>query len=199
MVFAKNVILGQVKTRLARDTGDQKAMEVYRDLLHYTYNVTRQVEADRQIWYSSYIPDQPIFPSPAYKPRVQQGKDLGARMQHAFQKAFQNGYKRVVIIGTDCAFLTADIIRDAFQLLKETRVVLGPSEDGGYYLLGMTRLYPFLFEQKNWSTSEVYSETVRDLESYGIDWKLLPQLNDVDTLQDWQEARQRLNRLVKGN
>jgi rSAM/selenodomain-associated transferase 1 len=194
MVFAKNVIRGRVKTRLARDTGDQKAMKVYRDLLHYTYNVTRRVDVDREIWYSSYIPDQPVFPSPVYKPRVQQGKDLGSRMKYAFQMAFQNGYKSVVIIGTDCAFLTADIIRQAFQYLKETRVVLGPSEDGGYYLLGMTRLYPFLFEQKSWSTPEVYSETIRDLDSHGIDWKSLPQLNDVDTWKDWQQARERLNK-----
>ncbi len=199
IVFAKNVIRGRVKSRLARVTGDQKAMEVYLDLLHYTHDVTQRVDADRQIWYSSYIPDHPVFPSPAYMPRVQQGKDLGARMQHALKKAFQNGYKRVVIIGTDCAFLTADIIRRAFQALEETRVVIGPSEDGGYYLLGLTRFYPFLFEQKSWSTSDLYSETVRDLESQGIDWKSLPQLNDVDTWEDWQQARQRLNKKGKGD
>ncbi|MBI3518497.1 MAG: TIGR04282 family arsenosugar biosynthesis glycosyltransferase, partial [Bacteroidetes bacterium] len=115
---------------------------------------------------------------------LQNGKELGDKMGNAFVKAFNMKYKKVIIIGSDCLDLNENIISDAFKLLDEQEVVLGPARDGGYYLLGMRNYYPQLFKNKTWSSENVLLDTLLDLSNLNLSFKLLPTLSDIDVEKD---------------
>lgn len=188
LIFIKNPEKGKVKTRLADSIGHQRALEVYQQLLQITKKVTLPLKCARQVWYSTYIEEDDLWSNAGYQKRLQTGKDLGQRMQNAFKKAFTEGYEKVLIIGSDCAELTTDIIQQGFRVLDDHDVVVGPSKDGGYYLLGMTTFYPDLFSGINWSTPTVFEETVSRLKSEDRSFMLMPTLNDIDTKQDLTES-----------
>lgn len=193
IIFAKNPEKGKVKTRLAQTIGDQKALEVYQELLQVTKSISDPLQVHKQVWYSRFINPADLW-SPSldnragdtsfYEKRLQQGDSLGKRMQHAFEEAFRAGYQKVVIIGTDCSSLETAILQAAYQLLDEQQVVIGPARDGGYYLLGMSQFYPDLFEDKQWSTPSVCKETIQQLEQWNVSYEMLPVLNDIDTEED---------------
>lgn len=105
-------------------------------------------------------------------------------MDNAFATAFQMVYDRVVIIGTDCPELNAGIIMNAFAYLNNHDVVIGPAEDGGYYLLGMKRHYTLLFKNINWSTENVFDETITICKKNNINYSFLPVLHDIDEEKD---------------
>ena len=189
LIFVKNPREGRVKTRLAATIGDSRAVEIYKELLAITKSVADGVEANRQVWYSDFIDEDDLWSHGDYEKHLQQGKGLGKRMKEAFRKAFESEKQKVVIIGSDCAELTSDTIHQAYHLLEEEEVVVGPSQDGGYYLLGMSSFYPQLFEQKDWSTSSVCSQTISQLKAEGIPYRLLPERNDIDTELDLQQSR----------
>ncbi len=189
LIFVKNPELGKVKTRLAETIGNKKALEVYQKLLGLTQKAVDPLEVDCQVWYSSFIDETDRWPNTKYGKCLQKGEGLGARMQEAFRQNFENGKQKVVIIGSDCAELTTDTIHRAYTLLDQQEVVVGPSQDGGYYLLGMSTFYPQLFEQKEWSTSSVCSQTVRQLQEENISYQLLPELNDIDTESDLRQSQ----------
>jgi rSAM/selenodomain-associated transferase 1 len=191
IVFVKNPRKGKVKTRLAESVGDEEALRIYNQLLQYTLDIVKPLEFDVQVWYSEYIPLNDIWDTIGVQKRTQVGKNLGERMKHAFDCAFDDHYKRVAIIGSDCAELTTGIIRDAFNELKSQDTVIGASKDGGYYLLGMDDHYHQLFDDKEWSSGSVYTETIASIEELNITYSELPRLNDVDTLEDWQEIKTR--------
>ncbi|MDK9706050.1 MAG: TIGR04282 family arsenosugar biosynthesis glycosyltransferase [Desulforhopalus sp.] len=120
--------------------------------------------------------------------------DLGLRMQTAFASAFAGGAKRAVLIGSDIPDLTAALLAEAFTALRSAEVVIGPSRDGGYYLIGMQaeaahRLYPLLFNEMIWSTAEVFTKTIRRLASAAISPTVLATLRDIDTPEDLDFAR----------
>jgi rSAM/selenodomain-associated transferase 1 len=194
MIFAKNEVRGHVKTRLADHCGDRKALEIYRLLLRHTRKIARQVDVDKQIWYDRFSPETPIFESNHFLPKIQQGPGLGDRMQYAFSRAFIDGYEKVVVIGTDCADLTTEMINRAFHQLDLSDVVVGPAEDGGYYLLGMRQMYENLFDGIDWSTSRVLQQTRDALREVGAEWEELDRLNDVDTWSDWLRVRDRISK-----
>lgn len=189
LIFVKNPEKGKVKTRLAQTVGEDKALAIYRKLLKITKSVTDQLKVHREVWYSRFIEKDDIWSDSPYEKKLQRGKDLGARMKGAFQEAFASGSGRVVIIGSDCAELSPRILRQAFQVLEEHDVVVGPSRDGGYYLLGMAEFYMALFDQKNWSTPAVCKQTIQQLKRMNVTYRLLPELNDIDTEQDLDQSR----------
>lgn len=119
----------------------------------------------------------------------QRGKDLGERLRHAFGKAFQHGARAAVAIGSDAPQLSCATLRRAFRLLKKKNVVLGPAEDGGYYLIGLDHLYPKIFRGISWSTEQVLQQTLFQLKAGNLSYGLLPTLWDIDTLADWQRFR----------
>lgn len=184
IVFTKNPEKGKVKTRLANTVGNKKALKVYQKLLRITKSVTDKLDVPRQIWYSRFIDDDDIWSDNNYEKHLQKGDNLGLRMQHAFKKAFAEGYQKVVIIGSDCSALRSELIEQGFRALDNHQTVIGPARDGGYYLLGMTNFYPSLFEDKPWSTSSVFEETIRQFEQMNLSYKSLPVLNDIDTEAD---------------
>ncbi|TYP93973.1 hypothetical protein LX73_1690 [Fodinibius salinus] len=188
LIFIKNPEPGTVKTRLARTIGDGPALKVYQKLLTMTREVAEKMPCRRQIWYSKYIDENDRWDSKQFEKKVQQGVNLGERMQYAFRKGFKSGADRIVIIGSDCADLQKHHLDNAFRKLQEYDVVIGPSQDGGYYLLGMRDYYPILFKDKEWSTGSVYQDTVEQAKKKKISLAALAELNDIDTESDMRES-----------
>lgn len=182
IIFVKNPELGKVKTRLAKSVGNESALSIYKKLLSYTQKESSKSSTDRKVYYSSEVIKDDIWTDVSKK---EQGSgDLGQKMAAAFQRELTS-YKKTCIIGTDCAQLTSDLIDQAFNALDFHDFVLGPANDGGYYLLGMKNFYPELFNNINWSTSAVLKQTLDKIKSMGASYMLLPELIDVDTVEDW--------------
>lgn len=184
MVFAKNPQRGKVKTRLAKTVGDDKALEIYRILLDHTLAIAEKANCDKTVFYSDYIEKDDMWVRAKFDQFVQNGNDLGERMYNAFKYAFSQGYKCVVIIGSDCLELKEHILSEAFDILKDNEAVIGPAKDGGYYLLGMRKLYRELFINKQWSKENVLRDTLLDIAKLNISMKLLPLLSDIDEEKD---------------
>jgi len=191
LIFVKNPKRGEVKTRLAETIGDQQALQIYQRLLILTKKVTDKLNQTKQVWYSNFVPETDLWDTGNYEKRMQSGADLGERMKNAFKDVFDDGYRQVVIIGSDCAELETGILHSAFEELDDVDLVIGPSEDGGYYLLGMSLFYPDVFDNIDWSTSSVFQQTVDKATKIGLSTTLLPTLNDIDTEQDLKEFNQR--------
>jgi len=183
IIFVKNFIYGSVKTRLAKTAGDDKAMEIYKRLVHHTVSVAADLRYDKMVCYSEYVDVDDIFDK-GFKKSVQHGDDLGERMHNAIDEAFKQGYRKVVIVGSDCIEITTAILNEAFAALSLTDLVIGPANDGGYYLLGMTTIHPALFTAKNWSTDNVYKQTMNDVTAIGLSCSFLPILTDIDEEKD---------------
>ena len=132
--------MGKCKTRLAKKIGDQKALEIYSYLLQHTANVTKNVNADKQVWDATQPVENDIWNHEYYTKKAQQGENLGARMSYAFAEGFQQGYDKILIVGSDLLDINTALIEDAFEKLDKTDFVLGPAKDGGYYLLGIEKL-----------------------------------------------------------
>jgi hypothetical protein len=114
----------------------------------------------------------------------QEGADLGARLENTFRILFGQGYHRVAAVSTDSPDLPPAILRDAFRRLERCPVVMGPCPDGGYYLIGMSRLVPELFRDMPWSTEQVVPETAERARRLGLEVARLPEWCDVDTAAD---------------
>jgi rSAM/selenodomain-associated transferase 1 len=187
IVFVKNLVPGRVKTRLAATLGHDEALKAYRYLLQHTQQIAEAVQADKYIFYSNAIEEQG-WPQ-TYGHMVQQGSDLGGRMAWAFEKVFEQGYEKVVIIGSDCLELQAPVITQAFDELERYDVVIGPANDGGYYLLGLKQSRPELFQHIAWSTPNVLSQTTQACQQAALTVSLLPWLTDIDEAEDWLLAK----------
>lgn len=184
LIFVKHPEPGKVKTRLAASVGNDKAVQVYRELLSFTLALTQPLSMSKVVYYGNKVPSQDLWSDAGYTRKLQEGADLGVRMEQAFSWGFSAGYQRIVIIGSDCPHLTTGLLEEAFAKLQADEAVIGPATDGGYYLLGMTRLIPGIFSDKHWSTDTVFSATLRDLEQADANYSLLPTLSDIDTLDD---------------
>ena len=184
IIFTKNPEAGKVKTRLAATLGNEAALSVYVQLLSYTVSITNYLPVDKFVFYSNHILQEDIWNNKHFFKQVQAGSDLGERMKNALDVTFQDGYDKIVIIGTDCPDLNAGIIMNAFAYLNSHDVVIGPAEDGGYYLLGMKQLYSELFENIIWSTNTVLNETQMKCTALQLNYYLLPVLKDIDEEKD---------------
>ncbi|MTI87259.1 MAG: glycosyltransferase [Balneolaceae bacterium] len=193
IIFVKNEEAGKVKTRLAASEGDNKALEIYQQLLKYTHAQAQHAEADKEVWYSRFKAEEDIWASGGFTKKIQTGNDLGERMSAAFRESFiQPEIQRVVLIGSDCAEITTSIIEKALEKLKNCDLVLGPAEDGGYYLIGMSQYLPNLFNNIEWSTPSVLKQTLDRAKKEKIQWSLLATLSDVDTMEDWNRLKRQL-------
>lgn len=184
IIFTRNPELGKCKTRLAKTIGDESALDIYKYLLQHTANLSEKVKADKYIFYSENIKRDDIWNSSVFNKKMQQGDDLGERMENAFSELFELGYEKVIIIGSDLLDLTSYDVTEAFELLNDSETVIGPAKDGGYYLLGMKNLNTEVFKNKDWGTSSVLKATLENLQNSDI--HLLKELNDIDTFEDMQ-------------
>jgi rSAM/selenodomain-associated transferase 1 len=187
IIFTRNPVLGRVKTRLAKTIGKKKALEVYRDLLFHTMTETQSIDCDKYLFYDEAIDPNDIWSNDIYKKRVQFGFELGDKMQNAFELLFKQGYRKCIIIGSDSFELKRKHIIEALEKLEHNDVVIGPAEDGGYYLLGLKKVIPSIFKNKDWGNSSVLSDTLKNLENATIDF--LEILNDIDTIEDLEKSK----------
>ncbi len=185
LIFTRNPELGKVKTRLAKDVGDTKALAIYKFLLEHTVLVTKDLDITKQVHYSVKIRENDLWNTSIYDKKQQQGSDLGVRMQNAFEQGFKEGYQRIIIIGSDLYDLSQEDLENAFAQLENHDTVIGPALDGGYYLLGLKNLIPEVFSNKVWGTDTVLQSTLTDLQKYTT--AILAPRNDVDYLSDIED------------
>lgn len=185
IIFTKNPVYGKVKTRLAATIGDDNALQIYKQLIQRTYSITYQLTVYKIVFYSDKIEVNDIWKH-GYSRLLQYGNNLGKRMMNALNYMFQNKYSKAVIIGTDCAELSKEIIEEAFQKLDEYDVVIGPATDGGYYLLGLKKMPKELFKNIQWSTNSVLQTTIERCNTNNLSYFLLKELHDVDEEKDLQ-------------
>lgn len=187
IIFTKNAELGKVKTRLAKDVGDESALEIYQALIEHTERVARPVLAQKKCYYSEFIANSDVFKDEYFEKCIQKGDDLGERMYNAAKASSGEWANKIIIIGSDCYDINSGIIEEAFKSLDSHDFVIGPAEDGGYYLIGMTELHPEIFLNKVWSTENVFLDTLLDIQKIKKTHYLLPTLSDVDTVDDLPE------------
>lgn len=187
LIFTRNPELGKCKTRLAETVGDETALDIYKFLLRHTVSITENLNAAKQVWYSEEIWDDDIWDDAFYDKKLQKGPDLGVRMANAFQEGFASGYERIIIIGSDMFDLKQNDLENAFAQLNENDFVVGPAQDGGYYLLGMKTFKSELFQNKPWGSETVLEDTLENLKDDKI--VILKERNDVDVYEDIKDDK----------
>jgi len=194
ILFLKNPEPGKVKTRLAKSVGARRAADIFRMLVEATIaNVPAALtpavffdppegEGAVRRWLAEKLPAETLF-----LPQV--AGDLGARMQAAFVEAFRRGAERALIVGTDCVDLRAEHYACALEELARHDAVMGPTHDGGYYLLGLTRLQSCFFSGITWSSHTTLAQSLAQATAAGVAVHLLEPLGDIDELEDWQRVK----------
>ncbi len=187
IMFVKAPVPGKVKTRLTPAYSHEESAKLYRGWVREIYTSVRALNVDLKIAYEA----QSEFPTPEWIASqasidffYQSGKTLGERLKHAFSQAFKAGARRVVAIGSDSPGLPVEFVAEAFSALQSNDVALGPTPDGGYYLAGLSRLLPDLFENISWSSAQVYGETVKVIREARYSLHVLPEYFDIDYPED---------------
>lgn len=183
---------GQVKTRLISTLGADGAADLHRQMTTHTLTVidkaARMRGASVEVRFTGGDRGRmrAMFGSKRTY-RRQAGGDLGSRIHRAFADAFDGGASRIVITGTDCPAMAPAHVANALAKLQDSDVVLGPAQDGGYYLIGLRRPYPELFSSIDWGTSRVFAQTIERADSLGLSLITLDSLSDVDEPGDLAE------------
>lgn len=188
ILMAKAPLPGQVKTRLSPPFTKRAAASLYACLLEDTAREMAGLKRVRRFLFYSPPGSGRFFrgePFSRFELVPQSGRDLGERMAAAFETAFTLGSGRTVLVGADCPVLSASLVRVAFRELASTAgAVFGPSEDGGFYLVGLSTPVPSLFRDVRWGTSTVFSEVSGRCREAGISYSLLRPAFDIDTPED---------------
>jgi len=183
-IFAKPPCPGLVKTRLIPDIGADKAARVYRFCLEYTLEVARESGLEFQLYLSDVCDDE-LLQDEAYS--VQKGHDLGTRMFNATRDLLVRNLDGTIIIGSDCLDISAGHLRQAARALANYELVLLPALDGGYALIGCTKVDPGLFRDISWSSDQVLKQTLANAEKLDYRVSMLETVRDIDTLQDLEQ------------
>lgn len=188
VIFVKNARRGHVKTRLASSLGEDKALAIYLALCERVRNVCLGFSGKCYVYYSEYIPSEPdLWEDDFFIKRKQHSvADLGLRMKATFNELLPV-HSSVRLIGTDIPHLSTDLLEESILFLKNTDVILGPSVDGGYYLIGIKKPNEYLFQNMTWSIDTVLSETIQRISMNNKTYHLLKTLPDIDTSDDWEK------------
>lgn len=188
LLFAKSPTKGQVKTRLADQAGGDFEVELYKCFVEDTISLIENVDipfdicfhpANMKSTFSEWLGERH-----SYRPQI--GDNLGERLRNAFDNAFEEGFLNVVAIGSDSPDLPAHYLTESFEALAAHDAVIGPANDGGYYLIGFSKekFTPEAFDNISWSTENVFEQTVSILKRHGRKVYILPLWHDVDTIAD---------------
>jgi rSAM/selenodomain-associated transferase 1 len=194
VVMAKAPVPGTVKTRLVPPLTYEKAAELYRALLLDQLRHLRAIgSVERYLAYAPADVEATMreLGGADYRYMPQRGSELGERMKNVFDDLWQRGHKRIALMGSDLPVLPTQIICQAFERIAgdERRVVLGPSQDGGYYLVGMNQATPEIFENMVWSHEQVLAQTTARLSALGVSFSMLPTWYDLDSMEDLERLR----------
>ncbi|MDQ2096140.1 MAG: TIGR04282 family arsenosugar biosynthesis glycosyltransferase [Tychonema bourrellyi B0820] len=189
IIFTRYPVPGKAKTRLIPVLGKEGAANLHRLMTQRTIATSHVLQKSRQLSVAIHYTDssQQLMEDWLGTDIIyhqQSEGDLGARMSAALQKSWDLGIDKVVIIGTDCPKLKTEIIAKAFDELSEQDLVLGPAQDGGYYLIGLRRRIPELFDGMKWGTDEVFADTLAIAQNLGLNIAVLPILADIDRPED---------------
>ncbi len=192
IIFAKAPIPGQVKTRLQTHLSAEECAEMHASFIIDTIRIACRVEG-ADIFISCHPGvESPFFQKVAHDPEVrlipQNGNDLGERMSNAIRDTLSAGYKKVIIIGSDSPDLPPEYIQEGFRRLDSSDMVIGPSTDGGYYLIGGRRELP-VFDGIPWSSNKVFEMTLKKVRGHGLIFFVLNEWYDIDTWEDLQRFR----------
>lgn len=189
IIFLKSPEYGKVKTRLAKSTNRNFALRIYIELLKVTLNTVSNLKDVDLYFYGTNQNCHNIINDVVNREfffAVQKGNNLGEKMANAFNEVFEKGNERVLIVGTDVPDISSIQIKSAFKTLEKRDVVLYPSNDGGYSLLGMNGYYPELFNNIEWSTERVLSDTLKKINRKRWSYELKEILMDIDNFEDLQ-------------
>ena len=190
IIFTRYPEPGKTKTRLIPLLGVEGAANLQRQMTENTLMQVGKLQSyrpiDLEVYFTGSTPEQiQAWLGANISYRQQCGDDLGMRMMSAFEVSFAAGMSGVIIIGTDCLDLDDQIMARGFELLERHDLVLGPAQDGGYYLIGLRRLFPQLFVGIDWGTSQVRQQTVDIAQKLNLAIAYLPILYDIDRPEDW--------------
>lgn len=181
IIFVKNPVKGKVKTRLAADVGEERALKIYNDLLEFSKSLIYS-GLNTYVFHSPVLL-QDLFWSGAQN-ELQVKGDLGVKMSTAINQVLSEGNDKAIVIGSDCFEISQNHIKQAFKALDKNDLVVGPAKDGGYYLIGMNSLQSEIFENMPWSQSALLTETLAKAKTLNLKYELLEELSDVDYVTD---------------
>jgi len=187
IIFCRVPEPGQVKTRIASKIGDEFTCGLYTHFIHDVMNMSGSVNADRAVYYTPVdVSEEKLKVFNGARTMTQRGSNLGERMFNALDGAFQGGYKKAVLIGSDVPDLSAPVIGEALGGLDHCDAVIGPAGDGGYYLIGFnsTALSMDFFSGIPWGSGTVCGQTLDLFRRHDLKVTILPQWNDIDTPED---------------
>ena len=188
LLFLKYPKSGGVKTRVAKSIGDAAAVSLYKCFVEDILSSLQYLNAHIWICYypESAKDDMAVWLGSSYFYVLQKGGNLGKRLQHCFKSSFDKGFEKTIVLASDIPEISENIINNAFKCLEYKDAVIGPSYDGGYYLLGFNKksYTTQIFDDISWSTSLVYEETIRKIEDYKLQYSVLDKINDMDTIDD---------------
>lgn len=188
LVFLKYPEPGKVKTRIGKEIGHVKAAQIYRELAERVLGNIMEGNYTVVLYYSPSwsVDDFKEWLGSDYVYKPQRGADLGQRMKNAIRDEIAEGAESVVLIGTDCVQVDSSVINKAFESMHDNDVVIGPATDGGYYLIACRASFNELFENIEWSTNKVYSQTMNRIDELGLKTFILEKKTDIDTYEDYQ-------------
>jgi uncharacterized protein len=188
LIFAKYPEKGRCKTRLAKDVGEDAALKIYQALLKHTCSTVINSDYKKILYIDPACEaSNAMHWAPCMDLYLPQAEgDLGARLSSAVQERFVAGANKLLLLGSDCPLLSKSSLVSAFSALESCDVVLGPTEDGGYYLLGLKKGHTSLFQDIPWSTDFVFEKTLNILKFHSLSYIALETFSDVDTLDDYR-------------
>ncbi len=205
-IFCKYPEIGYVKTRLAKVVGKTSALKIYTKLLQNTISQANSLidsnsdinifyfidRSERKKEFELFLKNYTEMESGSgqrVKIEIQHGRDIGERMANAFEKLFNSGYSEVIIIGTDIVGDLLGELKNAFALLRMKEIVVGPSYDGGFYLIGCRdRFNKDIFQNIKWSTQDVFNRLISNIEDKGYEYSSTNKLYDIDTYEDFKRG-----------
>jgi uncharacterized protein len=198
LVFAKAPVVGKVKTRLQPLVDPRQSMRIHCALVEHCLAMAATVGVAKiELWVGGphqwWQQLQKKYPISIHQ---QQGADLGERMCHAVENSLQRS-AGVVIIGTDCPYITADYVQKSFSALAARDIVVGPADDGGYVLIGMRRAWPEIFSGVSWGSDCVLAQTKKNIQRANLSWQELDSLGDIDRPEDLQQLRLAMPELAR--
>ena len=197
IIYSRYPEAGKTKTRMIPALGAEGAAKLQRQMSEHTLNTVRQLQQKRSINIEVHFAGGNEQLMSAWLGEdisyiTQVDGDLGDKMNFSFDRAFNKGTKKVVTIGIDCPDIDANILNNAFDSLQQNDLVLGVAEDGGYYLIGLNKTIPKLFENIDWGTDRVLNQTKAIANKLDLKTKYLATLSDVDRPEDlsiWQKYK----------
>ena len=180
-LFARYPRLGQVKSRLAKDCGEEGALLLYQKILENIFRQLNPLKEKVKVFYTGCTASEANQWLMDYEHAAQCEGDLGERLKYVLTT---EKFEKLIFIGVDCLDITEKILSEAEQMLDSSDVVLGPASYGGYYLIGLNKPQKELFNDIDWGTARVFEQTMNIIYNNNLSYSLLPEKNDLDYMKD---------------